>query len=671
MNFGSLPILTTSSALTLSVAATAWLSTSAVGASPVLASQFIPAATQAVPAAIQAGSNVSVPTTAPAPSPARAGPGDLTVTARDQPVSAFLRDLFGRVGRPVVTSPNLTGTVNGVFRGGVNKIFSDIARAFNLISYDDGAALYVYAANEVQVQTLNVGQEAAQRVSRQVTSQRLNDRRNYVRIAADGNLVASGTPRFIQQVSGMAQGSGASAATGPGASTGGGYGFAPPPPAVQPLEFRVFYLKYARAEDTVTTAGGRELRLPGLATIVQNLVLDQRPGGSAISGTSSNQLGARLVRQSQPRLKGYGLDSVAPNLAQTPLLGLPTPGQYPGQSDVLGYGGGDVAAPLTSDIVRIEPNPYLNAIIVRDVPERMAAYDSLIRALDVEPQVIEVEATIIDINTDKLRKLGINWRFGSGGFGFLFGNGTADDLGLLPNGQSRRDNTTNITPSAQGGTISTIIGSQREFLGRVTALENKGVARVVSRPQIMTLSNVEAVFDRTRTFYVRVAGREEVDLFNVTAGTVLRVNPHVFRDHDQTRIRMMVNIEDGSISQNSMVENIPIVDRASVSTQAMVLDGESLLLGGMTIDSDSDNVTKIPLLGDIPLLGNLFKTQQRNRSRTERLFLITPRLVSLGARVGPTTVTSSTRVSPTPVTPMQTAPLPPATTTQPAGSVVR
>jgi type III secretion protein C len=321
--------------------------------------------------------------------------------------------------------------------------------------------------------------------------------------------------------------------------------------------------------------------------------------------------------------------------------------------------------------VRIEPNPYLNALIIRDVPERMAAYDSLIRALDVEPQVIEVEATIIDINTDKARKLGINWRFGSGGFGFLFGNGTADDLRLNPTDQSRRDNTTNITPQGRGGTISTIIGSQREFLGRVTALENKGVARVVSRPQIMTLSNVEAIFDRTRTFYVRVAGREEVDLFNVTAGTVLRVNPHVFRDHDQTRIRMMVNIEDGSISQNSMVENIPIVDRASVSTQAMVLDGESLLLGGMTIDSDSDNVTKIPLLGDIPLLGNLFKTQQRNRSRTERLFLITPRLVSLGARVGPTTVTSSTPVSPTLVTPMQTVPLPPAATPKPAGSVMR
>lgn len=644
-------VLTTASTMVLATGAAGWAS--APSASPVLAAQAIPLVAQAVPAA--------APTAAATPGGTASAPGDLILSPRDQPISAFLRDLFGRVGRPVVPSANLTGTVNGVFRGSVAKIYSDVARAFNLVSYDDGAALYVYAATEVGVQTLNVGQAAAQRVARQVASQRLVDRRNYVRIAADGNLVASGTPRFLQQVSQLAQGGGGAGGSNvPSGSplVGGVLAPAAPPPP-QPLEFRVFYLKYARAEDTVSTAGGRELRLPGLATILQNLVLDQRPGGSAPTPGSTPAFGATLVRQSQPRLKGQGLGAVAPSAAQTPSLGLPVPGLYPGQGggDVLGYGGdGGVVAPLTQDIVRIEPNPYLNAIIVRDVPERMAAYDSLIRALDVEPQVIEVEASIIDINTDKLRRLGINWRLSTGGFGFLFGNGNANDDGRLTAGNgSRRNNVDRITPSARGGTISTIIGSDREFLARISALETKGVARIVSRPQVLTLSNVEAVFDRTRTFYVRVAGREEVDLFNVVAGTVLRVNPHVFRDQDQTRIRMIVNIEDGSISQDSLVEDIPIVERASVSTQAMVLDGESLLLGGMTVDADADNVYKIPLLGDIPLLGNLFKTQQKSRRHTERLFLITPRLVSLGSRVGPTTVTTTTRVAPTPMAPVAPA----------------
>jgi type III secretion protein C len=566
--------------------------------------------------------------TPPAPTQNR---NQVSIVARDQPIAAFLRDLFGRVGRPVVPSAKLTGTVNGVFNGTVEKIYGDIAKAFNLISYYDGAAVYVYAPTELGVQNLPLDRAAAERVARQARAQRLPDRRNLLRVTTDG-LVVSGTPRFIEQVASMARGEGgfvdgAPAAPGGayGGGRGGGYYDAPRLPVSQPIEFRVFYLRYARAEDTVVTAGGRETRVPGLATILQNLVLDQKPGGSAVVPA----LGARLVRQSQPRLKGQGLDAVPPDVSQTPIGG----GNY-AATEVLGGGDMGLAAPLTQDVVRIEPSAYLNAIVVRDVPERMAAYDSLIRALDVEPQIVEVEATIIDINVDRLRRLGINWRFGSGGFGALFGSGNADsDTRLLPvPGSSRRDNVSNITPVGQGGTISTIIGSQREFLARVTALENKGAARIVSRPQVMTLSNVEAVFDRTRTFYVRVAGREEVDLFNVTAGTVLRVNPHVFRDHDQTRIRMLVNIEDGSISPDSMVENIPVVDRASVATQGMVLDGESLLLGGMTIDADINDETKVPLLGDIPLLGELFKFRSRQRGHTERLFLITPRLVPLASR---------------------------------------
>ena len=571
------------------------------------------------------------------------------MVVRDQPVAAFVRDLFARVGQPVVTSSTLTGTINGTFQGSTEKVFSDVAKAFNLVSYYDGAAIYIYPAKDLTVQTLPVGPAVAARVLAQVRQQRLTDARNMIRSSGDGTLVVSGTPRFVEQVGALAQtgplSAGGTAPRGLGGATAAAPrlpgGFADP----QSLEFRVFYLRYARAEDTSVTAGGRETRVPGLATIIQNLVLDRRP--------TSQTFGSRPVRASQPRLKGQGLGSVMPNAQQTPLLGLEPGGYYPadGSGEVLGAGDGGASAPLTSDVIRVEANPYTNSVIIRDVPERMASYDSLVRALDVEPQLVEIEATIIDINTDKLRQLGINWRFGSGGFGALFGNGTESDLRLLPTNSSRRDNVTNITPAGAGGTISTIIGSQREFLGRITALETKGVARVVSRPQVLTLSNVEAIFDRTRTFYVRVAGREEVDLFNVTAGTVLRVNPHVFRDQDQTRIRMLVNIEDGSISRDSLVENIPIVERASVSTQAMVLDGESLLLGGMTVDADADSSYKIPLLGDIPLLGNLFKVQQRSRSRTERLFLLTPRLVSLGSRVGPTTVATTTRVAPAPINP--------------------
>jgi type III secretion protein C len=610
--------------------------------------------------------------TVPAPLPATqivAG-----ITARDQPIGEFVRDLMGRTGRPVVVSSGLTGTISGTFSGPVEKIFGDVSKAFGLVGYYDGAAIYVYANSELTEQSFQVGAAGASRAVRQAAGQRLGDARNVVRASGE-TLVANGVPRFLEQVSAIVQGSGGPIGGIRGASLPTGVGNRPP---VTPLEFRVFYLRYARADDTLVSSGQREVRMPGLATILQNLVLDQRPGGSAgLTGAPTPTFGARLVRQSAPRLKGLGLDSVAPvgnqlsSLDRLPILGAPSTALEPDP----GYAeGADAAVPLSTDVVRIEPNPYLNAVIVRDVPERMASYDSLIRALDVEPQLVEIEATIIDINVDKLRRLGINWRFGSGGFGALFGSGqtnddnNSNDLRLLPTGGSRRDNVSNITPSAAGGTISTIIGSQREFLGRITALEQKGAARVVSRPQVMTLSNVEALFDRTRTFYVRVAGRAEVDLFNVTAGTVLRVNPHVFRDQGQTRIRVLVNIEDGAIDPRSVIENLPIVERSSVSTQAMVVDGESLLLGGMTVDTEAEDISKIPLLGDVPLLGNLFKNRTKQRDHMERLFLITPRMATLTSRTIPAAVAPGAALPsmpPMPAGPAASVPPAPAPATAP------
>jgi len=532
-------------------------------------------------------------------------PGQVSIVARDQPIAAFLQELFGQLGRPVVIEPGLTGTVNGAFRGGGEQVFRDIAKAFSLVGYDDGAAMHVYPATAIGSRVLAVGGDDARRIIRSAAELGLPDPSNTLRLTSDGVLAVRGAPRFLDQIDAMARMPVRRTAT---------RGAAPKADdPLDPLEFRVFYLRYARAEDVTVNAGGREVTVPGLATILKSLVLDQTVVPSGVTYSS------RPVRPTQPSLRGRGLAGIAPEAEATPILGYP--------SD-LATGDYTTPAVVNSDPVRIEANPALNAIIVRDARARMPSYESLIRALDVEPQLVEIEATIIDINTRKLRELGINWRFSSDGFSSLFGNGTDSDLRLLPNGQRLRDNTLNVTPQSRGLSISTIIGSDREFIARINALEAKGAARVVSRPQVMTLSNVEAVFDRTRTFYVRVAGRAEVDLFNVTAGTVLRVNPHVFRDKDSNRIRVLIGIEDGAVTRDE-VDNIPVVERSSVTTQAMVVEGQSLLLGGLTVDAEMEDEDKVPLLGDLPVVGELFKSRSRSRDKTERLFLITPRIVDM------------------------------------------
>ena len=149
----------------------------------------------------------------------------------------------------------------------------------------------------------------------------------------------------------------------------------------------------------------------------------------------------------------------------------------------------------------------------------------------------------------------------------------------------------------------------------------------MSKPHVITLANVEAVLDNTETFFVRVEGEEEVDLFNVSVGTTLRVTPHVFEDAGRTHIKLLVNIEDGSTS-DQRVDDIPIIDRSSINTQALISEGQSLLIGGLVRETTQNSVSKVPLLGDIPVLGGLFRTNRKSSVQAERLFLLTPRLTS-------------------------------------------
>jgi type III secretion protein C len=167
---------------------------------------------------------------------------------------------------------------------------------------------------------------------------------------------------------------------------------------------------------------------------------------------------------------------------------------------------------------------------------------------------------------------------------------------------------------------------------------------VVTHPQVITMDDAEAVIQSNQTVYIPVQGAYNSDLYNVVAGTTLRVTPHVVMENGSPRIRMMVQIEDGNISYSAKDANkvqYPIVSQNAVNTQAVIADGQGLLVGGLIQDQGQNMEHKIPVLGDIPILGYLFKTVEKERDHTERLFLITPRLVALNRIDGQQTPSSS------------------------------
>jgi type III secretion protein C len=142
---------------------------------------------------------------------------------------------------------------------------------------------------------------------------------------------------------------------------------------------------------------------------------------------------------------------------------------------------------------------------------------------------------------------------------------------------------------------------------------------------VATLSSVEAVFENSSIMHIPVSGNHQSDLFPVSTGTVLRVLPHVFRDRDATRIKLLVSVEDGGLASRE-VYKIPIVNRSIINTQALIAEGESLLLGGMVRESSSSTHDKVPGLGNLPVVGRLFRTEHSTSTRVERMVLLTPRL---------------------------------------------
>jgi type III secretion protein C len=555
------------------------------------------------------------------------------IVGRGQKVDVFLRELFGQAGLKTKLSPSISGTIQGRFTGKPGDIWSQMARAFNLLSYYDGSVVRIYTGAEIQSRTYSTA--APQEVLNEARRLRLIDTNNTVKVGSN-TVMASGVPHFLENVEklagSMAPRAVAATSVPPVIKTvlpagsdivspvGGAPRALPAGPqrdygalrstvvsranARSPYEVRVFYLRYARADDTISEAQGRTVGTPGVASVLRGVMGDGCP--SETVSTSGN---FELARQSLPRLGGRGLASVPPGASQRDY------DDYPAANEERGGGGGGRGGGCSRDVngPRIELDPANNAVIVRDRPESMQVYEDMIASLDIEPRGIEIEATIIELDVNRLKELGLDFNFNFGaGLTRVFGGISLPTAGSF---------------ASPGIEANVVTGSRDAFGVRLNALERNGSARVVQRPRLSTLNNVTSVFDNQIEYFVRVAGDRQVDLFPIKVGMVMRVTPSVVYDGGELRTRLAIEIQDGSPSGFS-VDNIPAIKRSSINTNAIIKQGESLLIGGISIEREFDSKQKIPGLGDVPLVGNAFKKRSKGGGRLERLFLITPRVTT-------------------------------------------
>jgi type III secretion protein C len=245
-----------------------------------------------------------------------------------------------------------------------------------------------------------------------------------------------------------------------------------------------------------------------------------------------------------------------------------------------------------------------NAIVVRDKQSNMDLYAKLIAQLDQQPVQIEISVAIIDVDAANFTSLGVDWsgtvNLGRFGVGF----NTAEDQQL--------------------GTFSTVLNDTQGFMVKLSALEQNSKAKILSRPSVVTLNNVQAVLDRNVTFYTKLQGEKVAKLESIATGSLLRVTPRLIESNGVQQIMLTLNIQDGQQTKPlpGNQENLPQVASAEISTQATLVAGQSLLLGGFVQDKQTEGEKKVPLLGDIPLLGHLFRSKSNTVHSVVRLFLI-------------------------------------------------
>ncbi len=376
-------------------------------------------------------------------------------------------------------------------------------------------------------------------------------------------------------------------------------------PLPQPSQqMRVFRLKHAQVNDRVISYRDQQITTAGVATILRNLVSGQG-GGGGTNLTNLPQLAAIAapIRETLP--------AAAPEDGRLTQGGA-NPAQAAGQQS-----GARAQALLSRPVIQADSR--LNAIIIKDTPDHMAAYEELIKLLDVPTKLIEIEAVIVDVNASNVTELGIDWGARAGNVAGGFGRPDAAPDSVTGRIIFGRD----VNPT-------TVIPNAGNFLmARVRALEGKGSARVVSRPSVLTVDNLGALIDLSETLYVQSIGERVATVVPISVGTTLKVTPHIIETANGQAVHMVVDIEDGAI-QDTSTQALPRIRRSTIGTQAVMNERESLLIGGFNAESDVRSTDKMPGLGDLPALGFLFKKKSTKVEKRERLFLITPKIISAG-----------------------------------------
>ncbi len=301
-------------------------------------------------------------------------------------------------------------------------------------------------------------------------------------------------------------------------------------------------------------------------------------------------------------------------------------------------------------------DPQNNALVITAPPKIMRAVMNIVDKLDIRRPQVLIEAVIVEVNSDKSAELGVNWAE------FTKGNGTvpaasfinpvggssivdlAGNVAGLVNGASGTTSTTTTgavaAPTLPTGTtlaIGRIAAGGLNFAAMVRAIRGDSDTNLIATPSTVTLDNQEAEikvaqevpfvtgsFANTGTVNngavnpFQTIQREEV-------GTILKVTPYISAEGNA--VVMKISIESSSVATTSVSSVDITTNKRTITTNVLIEDGGIVVLGGLISDTHAKSGQRVPLLGDIPLIGLLFKTRKAESTKNNLMMFIRPRIL--------------------------------------------
>jgi type IV pilus assembly protein PilQ len=284
---------------------------------------------------------------------------------------------------------------------------------------------------------------------------------------------------------------------------------------------------------------------------------------------------------------------------------------------------------ILSDRGSVSIDTRTNTLIIKDIPTVVTEAKQLITSLDTKTPQVVIEARIVEASTNFSRDLGIQWggtlgpeRIG-GERGTVQVSGPLDPASTTVTGTMARLGVDSATSAITFNLAN--LGDIVSLDVELSALETAGEGKIISAPRITTLDNKEASIEQgLRIPYLKLTAEGTATTEFIEANIKLTVTPHVTNDG---HIKMTIKASKDSPDDSITVQGVPAIDKKEAITEVLVQNGDVVVIAGLYSIEKTDNVSRVPLLGKVPVLSWLFKRTEIEDDRRDLLIFISPKII--------------------------------------------